>query len=63
MLQSARGALWLSVVSICALTFVWPFLVSSDPDQQGFKFVAIAVLLIFLLSMLILLSAPLVSRR
>jgi len=59
----ARGGLWCSVVSICVLTFVWPFAVSSSPDQPGFKFVAIAVLLLFLLSMLVLLAARLASRH
>jgi len=59
----ARGALWCSVVSICVLTFVWPFAVSSDPDQPAFKISAIAILLLFLLSMLVLLAERLASKR
>ena len=59
----ARGALSGSVVSICVLTFVWPFIVSPDPSQPAFKIGAIAVLLLFLLSMLVLLAERLASRR
>ncbi|OGA37408.1 MAG: hypothetical protein A3G24_04140 [Betaproteobacteria bacterium RIFCSPLOWO2_12_FULL_62_13] len=59
----ARGALWCSVVAICVLTFVWPFVVSPDPGQPVFKISAIAVLLLFLLSMLVLLSERLASKR
>jgi len=59
----ARGALWCSVVLICVLTFVWPFVVSPDPAQPAFKLVAITVLLLFLLSMLVLLAERIASRR
>jgi hypothetical protein len=48
--------LWLSTAAICGLTFVWPFAVSADPDQPAFKYLAIGVLLVFLLSMLVLLA-------
>lgn len=58
----ARATLWCSVVLICVLTFVWPFAVSPDPVQPAFKIVAIAVLLLFLLSMLVLLAERLASR-
>jgi len=59
----ARSALWGSVVAICVLTFVWPFVVSPDPAQPAFRIVAIAVLMLFLLSMLVLLAERLASRR
>jgi membrane protease YdiL (CAAX protease family) len=61
--KCARGALWSSVVLICALTFVWPFLVSRDPDQPAFKLAAIAALLLFFLSMSVLLAGRLRERR
>ena len=51
----ARVTLWCSVVSICALTFVWPFIVSDSPDQPAFRISAIATLILFFLSMLALL--------
>jgi len=59
----ARATLWCSVVSICALTFVWPFVVSRDPDQPAFKLVAIAALLLFFLSMLALLVERVTVKR
>jgi hypothetical protein len=59
----ARGALWCSIAAISVLTFVWPFAVSAAPDQPAFKLGAIAVLLLFLLSMLVLLAERLISRR
>jgi len=61
--KCARGALWFSVALICAQTFVWPFAISSNPDQPAFRAGAIATLLLFLLSMLVLLSERLVSKR
>ena len=66
----ARSLLWICVAAICMLTFVWPFAVSPDPAQPAFKIAAIAVLLLFFLSMLVLLAGRLgllagrlVSRR
>lgn len=51
----ARVALWCSVVAICALTFVWPFLVADRADQPAFRLIAISALLTFFLAMLVLL--------
>ena len=59
----ARGTLWGAVVSICVLTFVWPFVVSLDPDQPAFKIGAIVALLLFLFSMLVLLAERVASKR
>jgi len=58
----ARGVFWICVVAICLLTFVWPFAVSPDPAQPAFKIAAIAVLLLFFASMLVLLAERLVSK-
>jgi membrane protease YdiL (CAAX protease family) len=52
---AARVTLWASVALICFLTFAWPFAVSRSPDQPMFKQLAVAVLLAFLLSILVLL--------
>jgi hypothetical protein len=62
LIRMAKGVLWLSVACMCVLTFVWPFAVSDDPGQPGLKIGAIAVLLLFFLSMLALL-ADRVARR
>jgi hypothetical protein len=51
----AQAALWCSVAAICALTFVWPFLVSDHADQPAFKLAAISTLLLFFFAMLALL--------
>jgi hypothetical protein len=55
LMTTARAALWISVAAMVALTFAWPFVVSADPAQPLFKPVAIAVLVVFLASMLAIL--------
>lgn len=59
----ARAAFRLSVAFAVGLTFVWPFVVSPDPDQPVFKAVAIATLLVFFASTLVLLAERLRSQR
>ena len=44
----ARRLLIASVAAILLLTFVWPFLLSSDPADPRFKAVAIVTFIIFL---------------
>jgi len=60
--ECARSVLWTCVAAICVLTFAWPFVVSPDPAQPAFKIAAIAVLLLFFVSMLVLLAERLASN-
>lgn len=62
MAKWAGRALWCSIVAICVLTFVWPFAISREPEQPAFKIAAIAVLLLFFLSMAVLLAVRLRER-
>ena len=49
----------LTIAAMCALAFVWPFVVSTDPSQPIFKAVAVATLIFFLASLITLLIARL----
>jgi hypothetical protein len=46
-----------TIAVMCALTFVWPFAISADPSQPVFKWVAIATLILFFASLVLLLIA------
>lgn len=59
----ASWTLWGSVIGICFLTFVWPFVISDDPALPAFKVAAIAVLLAFLPSMMVLLAVRIGQRH
>ena len=48
-----------SIGAMCALTFVWPFVLSADPAHPPFKVAAIATLLVFLASLVALLTVRL----
>ena len=63
LLRIGTATLWVSILSICLLTFAWPFAVSASPDQPAFKLVAIATLLAFLASILVLLAGRLTEKR
>jgi hypothetical protein len=54
--------LWCAIAAICALTFVWPFVVSDHADQPAFKLAAISTLLLFFLAMLALLVERAVAK-
>ena len=58
----ARWLLTLSVLAIVALTFVWPFALSSDPADPRFRIVAIATFVVFLGSLAALAVARLRRR-
>jgi len=49
-LMVARWLLSGSVAAILFLTFVWPFLISSDPSDARFRVVAIAAFVVFLVT-------------
>ena len=54
-LAMLRGIFGIAIAAMCALTFVWPFAVSTDPSHPVFKTVAIAALLVFLATLATLL--------
>lgn len=52
----SRWALACSVVAMCGLTFIWPFMVSADPSHPVFRFAAVAALTCFLSALVAILA-------
>ena len=57
------AVMWISIVVMCALTFVWPLAVSADPGHPVFKIAAITTFAVFFASLAALLAVRLKERR
>jgi hypothetical protein len=57
MIAALRIAMWLSAGAGIFLAFGWPFVVSPDPAGEAFRLVAIATVVVFLVSLATLVFA------
>jgi hypothetical protein len=63
LISALRSLLALSVVVIGYWTFVWPFMFSDDPDNSLYHYGCITTLLVFLGSIVFLLTFRVFSHR